>query len=199
MLTFPPPPTLVQLLQESPRRKLPADGYVQAAVLVALIWRDGDYDVLLTTRTEDVETHKGQVSFPGGVREETDRTAVDTALREAEEELGLPPGMVRVAGLLDDLAIPTGFVVTPVVGLLEHLPVLVPNAAEVVDIFRVPLTFFADGENARREHRKAGGKKYEVWHYTTGGHQIWGATAAIIRGLVGKIGVTNARTPPPRV
>jgi 8-oxo-dGTP pyrophosphatase MutT (NUDIX family) len=196
MLSFPTPPTLIRLLQDGPRRELPADGYVRAAVLVALIWRDGDYDVLLTTRTDDVETHKGQVSFPGGVREETDRTAVETALREAEEELGLPPTMVHVAGLLDDLAIPTGFVITPVVGLLEHLPTLVPNAAEVVDTFWIPLTFFAAGENARQEERRVGGKEYAVWHYTIGGRQIWGATAAIIRGLVSRLGVTNPRTPP---
>jgi|WetSurMetagenome_2_1015567.scaffolds.fasta_scaffold24896_4 8-oxo-dGTP pyrophosphatase MutT (NUDIX family) len=196
MKIFPDPAAVVQILRDARRRELRPDGYVQASVLVPLLWRGGDYDVLLTQRTEDVETHKGQVSFPGGVREKGDRTAVETALREAEEELQLPAAAVHVAGLLDDMAIPTGFLVTPVVGLLEHLPPLVPNAAEVVDAFYVPLSFFADGKHGEKEVRRVGEKAYEVWHYTTGGRLIWGATAAIIRGLVDRLASTSPRTPP---
>lgn len=182
--SFPAPDGLILAIHQCPRREIPASGYMQAAVLVALIRQDGDYELLLTRRTEEVETHKGQVAFPGGMRDHTDDTIVDTALREAAEELGIPPGSVRIAGLLDDLLTPTGFVVTPVVGILERIPTLAPNAAEVADVFRAPLSFFADERNGRSERRNVAGKEYDVWFYDSGGHLVWGVTAGIIRILL---------------
>ena len=181
---FPAPEGLILALQQGPRREIPAGGYVQAAVLVALIRQDGDYELLLTRRTDEVETHKGQVAFPGGMRDHTDGTIVDTALREAEEELGILPGSVQIAGLLDDLVTPTGFVITPVVGILERIPTLALNAAEVADVFRAPLSFFADERNGRSERRNVAGKEYDVWFYDSGGHLVWGVTAGIIRMLL---------------
>jgi 8-oxo-dGTP pyrophosphatase MutT (NUDIX family) len=198
MAPFIPEPSSVEdILRRVVPREQHRAGYARAAVLIPLLWRGADYDVILTRRTDDVETHKGQVSFPGGVRDATDATAVETALREAEEELGLPRSAVRIAGMLDDMVIPTGFVVRPVVGMLQELPALVPNPAEVVEVFRVPLSFFAFEGNGRREERTVNGTSYDVWHYTAGGHLIWGATAAMIRVLLGTIGVIPPQAPRP--
>lgn len=166
------------------RRELPDGSLVRAAVLIPMVPRGGDFDLLLTRRTEDVETHKGQVAFPGGMRDAADRSPVDTALREAEEEVGIARERVNVAGLLDDMETPTGFVITPVAGFLPNADDVVPNAAEVASIFLSPLSFFADGRNARRETRRLRGKDHEVFFYEHGGHLIWGVTAAIIRSLV---------------
>lgn len=189
--SFPDPEALSLALARVPRRELPPEGYVRAAVLLPLTPVGADYHMLLTRRTDHVETHKGQVAFPGGMKEEADGSMVDTALRETEEEIGISPAAIRIAGILDDLATPTGYVITPVVGLLTAVPPLVPNAAEVAEVFSAPLSFFADGRNARSERRRLHGKEYEVWSYSRGGHLIWGVTAAIIRSLLRTLSGVN--------
>ena len=161
-----------------------SNGYQRAGVLVPLILDGGTLDLLFTKRTEQVETHKGQISFPGGAVDRTDRDIVHTAVREAEEELGIPETAVQLLGLLESLSTPTGFVITPVVGVLRGLPSLCPNSHEVAEVFTVPLEFFRDERNARREIWMVEGREQEVWFYTWGGHVIWGATAIILRSLL---------------
>jgi len=156
-----------------------------SAVLVPLVYEHEEPDLLLTQRTDRVETHKGQIAFPGGMVDPGDRDRTHTALREAEEEIGLQPSAVELCGLLDELATPTGFVITPVVGLLHERPRLLLNEHEVAEAFYVPLRFFCDPANAEREFRNAGGTLREVWIYRYNGRIIWGATAAVIRHLVG--------------
>jgi 8-oxo-dGTP pyrophosphatase MutT (NUDIX family) len=175
---------LRESLQRVPRRQIHIDGFARAAVLVPLLQGKEEVEVLLTRRTDEVDTHKGQISFPGGMVEDSDRDPEHTALREAEEELGLPPSSVMTAGLLDDHATPTRFVITPVVGLLQGDPQLVPNPREVAEVLRVPLAFFADKTKVRREQREFLGRTHDVWFYDTGTHVIWGATAAMIRSLL---------------
>jgi len=169
------------------RISLSIDGYHRAAVLVPLFLENGSIHLLLTKRTDLVETHKGQVSFPGGMVDATDTDVVHTALREAEEEIGLPRSSVEPLGLLDDLATPTGFVITPVVGFIHTPPPLVANTDEVAEIFHVPLDFFVDQNAGRTERREFKGKSYDVWFYTYGHHLIWGATAMIIRSLLKRL------------
>jgi 8-oxo-dGTP pyrophosphatase MutT (NUDIX family) len=171
-------------LLRSPRQEIQIAGFARAAVLVPLLETGGALEILLTRRTEEVDTHKGQISFPGGTVEGSDRGPEHTALREAEEELGLSPSFVTVVGVLDDHATPTGFVITPVVGLLQGVPPLFPNPREVAEVFRVPLSLFADETRARREVRQILGRTHDVWFYDTGTHVIWGATAAMIRSLL---------------
>ncbi len=176
-------------LRARSRKELSDEGLHRAGVLVPLIVAGESFELLFTRRTEDVETHKGQVSFPGGMSDHGDRDIIDTALREAEEELGLSRESITVAGLLDDMPTPTGFLITPVVGVLTALPPIHPNAAEVAEVFRVPLSFFADGANARSELRTWRGKTFELWFYETDGHTIWGATAYITRALLTILGM----------
>lgn len=191
MTQFSAPHIRVHLTTEIPRfprRKLSIAEYHRAGVLVPLIQVAGTYDLLFMKRTDSVETHKGQISFPGGMMDDGDSDIVQTALREAHEELGINPADVTVVGSLDDLATPSRFVITPVVGLIEVPPLFVPNTTEVADVFQVPLEFFADPENGRVEIRRFKGENHEVWFYESGSHTIWGATAMIIRSLLRILG-----------
>jgi 8-oxo-dGTP pyrophosphatase MutT (NUDIX family) len=162
-------------------------------VLVPLILGAGGADLLFTRRTDHVETHKGQISFPGGMVEEGDKDIVHTALREAEEELGIGAKLIDIRGILDDLAVPSGFIITPVVGILDALPVLTPNPQEVAEAFTVPLAFFCNPANGRSELRDYRGERREVWSYEHGEHIIWGATAMIVRSLLLNLGVLKGQ------
>ncbi len=169
------------------RQRLMIDGFQQAGVLVPIIQTAEGPLLLMTKRTEQVETHKGQISFPGGMADSTDKDIVDTALREAYEEVGIPNSSIETIGLLDDLPTPTGFVITPVVGIIKDLPPLTPNRNEVAEILYAPLDFFIDGKNARTEQREWRGQNHEIWFYQFGEHLIWGATATITRSLLKKL------------
>jgi 8-oxo-dGTP pyrophosphatase MutT (NUDIX family) len=180
------PAALRAMFRHSPdntRTHVPREGFTPAAVLIPLVLGETSVDLLLTRRTEDVETHKGQIAFPGGMVDDGDANRRHTALRETEEELGIAPAHIEVLGILDDLLTPTGFVITPVVGIVETLPVMKPNPREVAEVFMVPLAFFAESQNARREWLSTPLGEREVWFYEYGGRVIWGATAAMIRNL----------------
>ncbi len=191
------PAALHDSLEHTPRIHISIDGFSRAAVLVPLLRVEDHVEILLTRRTVEVDTHKGQISFPGGMVEESDPDMVHAALREAEEELGLPPSSVTTIGQLDDHATPTGFVITPVVGMVKGIPLLVPNPREVAEVLHVPLAFFADGTNVRREQREFRGRTHDVWFYDTGTHMIWGATAAMIRSLLRRLGMLPPTETPP--
>ncbi len=175
-------------LAAPPRSVLSIQGFHRAAVLVPVIHAGDRTELLLTRRTHDVETHKGQISFPGGMVDAGDRDILHTALRETEEELGIERAAIAALGLLDDLATPTGFIITPVVGLFSFMPRLRPNPREVAEAFCVPLDFFAGSANARLEQREFLGRVHDVWYYDTEKHLVWGATAGIIRSLLKRMG-----------
>jgi len=176
-------------LSNGQRKELQIDGFQKAAVLVPLIDMGEECTLLFTKRTETVETHKGQVSFPGGVVDGTDLDPIHTALRETQEEIGIAAGLVQTLGLLDDLMTPAGFVITPVVGFLRAAPRVSPSEIEVAEVFEIPLSFFADPAQGRREYREFRGQRHEVWFYDTGRHTIWGATANIVRMVLKKTGM----------
>ncbi len=185
--------TLAPLVTGGERGVLAIEGFHRAGVLVPLVLGDDGTELLFTQRTDHVETHKGQISFPGGMADAGDRDIVHTALREAEEELGIGAPLVEVRGLLDDLAVPSGFIITPVVGILRGLPPLTPNPREVAEAFTVPLEFFCRKESGRSELREYRGVMREVWFYQHGKHNIWGATAMIVRQLLLKTGLVESR------
>ena len=162
------------------RRYFPAEP-VPAAVLVSVIARD-EPTVLLTQRAEDLRHHAGQVSFAGGRIEAEDANPVAAALREAQEEIGLEPEFVNVVGYLPDHIMPSGYRVTPVVGLVRPGFTLVPDPAEVADTFEVPLAYVFDPINQRPRRRRYGPEEAEVelCDIVWGERIIWGATAGML-------------------
>lgn len=159
-----------------------------AAVLVPLIERPEELHVMLTQRTDHLNHHAGQISFPGGRIEEQDAGAVQTALRETEEEVGIPPEMVEIVGRLDDYVTGTGFVVAPVVGLIRPPYPVSPDPFEVADVFEVPLSFFLDPANHKRDTRVFNGIERHFYAMPYGERYIWGATAAMLVNLYEVLG-----------
>lgn len=159
-----------------------------AAVLLPLLYKEGRWHVLFTQRTQDVEHHKGQISFPGGACEPIDEDRVATALRETDEEIGVPPHLVRVLGALDDFPTITHFMVTPFVGVVPHPLTYRLNHYEVESVVEVPLSFFTDPSGLRIEQREYEGQIFDVLFWDYGPHTIWGATARILKGFLDLIG-----------
>jgi 8-oxo-dGTP pyrophosphatase MutT (NUDIX family) len=153
---------------------------VPAAVLVPLVERDTGLTVLLTQRAETLKDHAGQISFPGGRVEPEDADAWHAALREAYEEIGLKADFVEFAGYLPDHHVITGFRVTPVVGFVSPDYQLRIAAAEVHDVFEVPLDFILDAANHKSRRRKLGDVTIEVHDIPYGDRHIWGATAGML-------------------
>jgi 8-oxo-dGTP pyrophosphatase MutT (NUDIX family) len=163
----------------------PADGRAlrPAAVLVPLVERPRGLTVLLTKRTDHLHHHAGQVSFPGGRVEAHDDDAVETALRETEEEIGLARDFVRIAGYLDNYETGTGFHITPVVGFVRPGFRLDIDAFEVAEAFEVPLAFILDAANHQRHSRVWQGRKRHYYAMPYGDYYIWGATAGMLMNL----------------
>ncbi len=159
-----------------------------AAVLVPLVDRSEGMTVLLTQRTANLNDHAGQVSFPGGRMEPEDASAEAAALREAFEEVGLPPALVEPVGRLDDYETRTGFLVYPVVGIVTPPFAVKPDPAEVADVFEVPLAFILDRGNHRRESRLFKGRERQFYVLPYDDHYIWGATASMLVNLAEVLG-----------
>lgn len=161
----------------------PPEAVPQAAVLIALYDDPGGITrVVLTKRPDTMPTHAGHIAFPGGRPGPGDDGPVDTALREAEEEVGIPPSSVEVAGYLPAIhTVEYSLMVVPVVGTLSAPPVLVPSEREVARTYEPPLSELADDTRWRSEDWHG----HEVWFYDLAGDVLWGATAMMIRRLLG--------------
>lgn len=156
---------------------------VHAAVLVPLVCHPEEIHILLTQRTEHLDDHASQISFPGGRVEPSDVDREDTALREAEEEIGLSRSMVTVLGRLADYDLPSGFRITPVVGWIEPPLTLKPDTFEVAGMFEVPLRYFLDPRNYQRREYRFGGRHRHYMAIPYQGRYIWGATAGMLHNL----------------
>ena len=154
-----------------------------ASVLIPVIGREHEPTILLTRRAADLPHHPGQVSFPGGGVESGDRDAVDTALRETEEEIGLHRRHVDVIGQLSTYVTRTGFVVTPVVGLVRPPFETRPDPVEVAAVFEVPLSFVMDPTNHQRHSREWQNQVRHFYVFPHPEHYIWGATAGMLVNL----------------
>lgn len=160
-----------------------------AAVLFLIVLRDGGQTVLLTQRTAHLRDHAGQISFPGGRVEVEDLSPSHTALRETEEEIGLPRERIEILGFLPEYRTGTGFRVTPVVALVQPPFDLRPDPFEVAEVFEVPLAFLLDPANHQQHslHYRGALRNYFAMPY--GDYFIWGATAGMIRSLSERLGL----------
>jgi 8-oxo-dGTP pyrophosphatase MutT (NUDIX family) len=160
---------------------------VHAAVLVPLVLHDQGLTVLLTERTTHLSSHSGQIAFPGGKADPEDRSATDTALREAEEEIGLDRHYVEVLGSLPIYTTGSAFIVTPVVALVRADYAMTLNPHEVADAFEVPLRFLMDPGNHRRHAVEWAGATREwfsmPYQDAKAERFIWGATAGMLRNF----------------
>ena len=168
----------------------------RAAAVLIPIYPDPEPTLIFTVRSENLPSHKGQISFPGGSIDPEDASPAHAALREAHEEIGLDPALVEIVGRLDDMpTFVSGYVVSPIVGYLTERPRLTPNPAEVADVLEIPLEDLVD--DIRREPGfSERGRSYPteawVWH----DHVIWGVTARLLRDLLGLLAAVGIAKPP---
>ena len=173
---------LREVLQQRFRRDIEVSPpLLRAGVLIPLMGSPSGLALLFTRRTDTVLTHKGQISFPGGQQEEHEAETVETALRESYEEIGLEPSRVTVLGELDDVFTSvSGFVITPVVGVVEDAGELRPAPDEVKSLLLVPIETLLDPNVHSTETRHVDGQDYRIHYYTVGDDVIWGATGRIV-------------------
>lgn len=157
-----------------------------AAVLVAVLDID-EPEVVLTRRADHLVQHAGQVSFPGGAAEEHDDSAVQTALREAHEEIGLRSEQTRPIGFLDRMDTISDYRVLPVVALVSCPVVWQLDLSEVVEVFTVPLTVALDRSRYVQKKVERDGREHRIWSLQWGKHNVWGATAAMLLNLVSRV------------
>jgi len=169
------------ILSSRKRRVIEHPPFSHAAVLVPLFQKDGDCHLLFTKRSEEVKYHKGEISFPGGVVDEEDKELINTALREAHEEIGLKESDVQIIGVLDDIVTITEFIVTPIVGLFPYPYPFKVSEVEIAELIEVPLSHLLDENCFGEMEITRGDRKEIVYAYQYGRHTIWGATARILK------------------
>jgi 8-oxo-dGTP pyrophosphatase MutT (NUDIX family) len=174
------------LLTPAEAAALDAPGTTNAAVLVPLYLRDGELVAVFTERREDLRRHAGEISFPGGRQDRPDEDLRLTALREAEEEIGLPPAEVELVGALPPVGtFATGYRVHPFVGLIEPGRIWRPQETEVARVLELALGDLARGHEMRRLLRK--GVPIKTPTYTVTGHLVWGVTGRIVQSLLERL------------
>jgi 8-oxo-dGTP pyrophosphatase MutT (NUDIX family) len=175
-----------QALNEYTPRHIDHPEAAAAAVLMLLVSKDGEPHVIFTERTNHVEHHKGQMSFPGGACDDCDESAQATALRETWEEIGVQPEHVRIIGQLDDMITISNFRVTPFVGHINgHADYEFKlNDHEVATVVQVPLSFLLEEQNMELEVRQHQGREILVPAFSYNGHRIWGATARMLHQFI---------------
>lgn len=165
-----------------------------AAVLVPVVAK-GEGTILLTQRAGDLPDHSGQIAFPGGKVDPGDASPLETALREAEEEIGLSRVHVRPLGYIPPFLSRTGYLITPVVALVTPPFRLQPNPREVADVFEVPLAFLMDPRNHQMQSRVWQGARRHFYAMPYGERYIWGITASILRNLWERLAADGADRP----
>jgi 8-oxo-dGTP pyrophosphatase MutT (NUDIX family) len=181
------------LARRRPREEAPP-GYRRAAVLLPLYETETGPYFLLTKRTEFVPTHKGQISFPGGGFQETDKDLLATALRESEEEIGLRPDDVAVVGVLDDtVTAASAHIVRPFVGFVPHPYTFRVDAFEIEHLVHLPLRPLMEPNCFREEIWEREGRPHSVFFYEHDGQTIWGLTARILKHFVEVVGMPLRR------
>lgn len=180
-------------LSSPPAVRLPASESRQAAVLVPLYVDAGELWTLLTLRAETLPHHRGQVAFPGGGRE-TGEDLWGAALRESEEEIGLPVKAVLRLGELDEVATPSGFRIVPCVGAIPVSFQARPNPGEIDEVFAAPISALANPSLVEDRDVLINGRKRTLRIYHVGRHRVWGVTARILQNLLLRLGLEGAES-----
>jgi 8-oxo-dGTP pyrophosphatase MutT (NUDIX family) len=172
-----------QRLSEMEQRRLTTGFSREAAVLLLVFELDGHPHILLTRRTQDVRTHKGQISFPGGMRLDGE-SLEQTALRETFEEVGISDRQIELLGRFHDYVSSSEYLVVPFVGFIKEPFTTEPQAREVAEILQVPFQVFTDRARMRVERMMRSGKMMDIYFYSFAPHEIWGLTARIIKDFL---------------
>ena len=173
---------LRQFLASRQKARLSSRGLTEAAVLVPVFGKAGEYRILFTQRSDQVLHHKGQISFPGGARSEVDASLLDTALRESREEIGLEAKDVKILGELDDTATTTSsFNISPFVAFIPYPYQFSLNPHEIKEVFSVPVSALLRKVNKKEEYSTFGKEVFVDYSYEYEGRVIWGATAQIVQ------------------
>ena len=170
-----------RVLSGNPKRTINDDSLTPAGVMLLVYPKDGEYCVLLNKRSEVVEHHKGEISFPGGARDPEDQDFLDTALRETEEEMGISRADVTVLGQLDDVVTRSNFGVRVFIGTIPYPYAFNPSAIEIAEVLEVPIPALLDPANLRHETRLVDGLATTVRSYAYHEHLVFGATAKILQ------------------
>jgi len=176
---------LRQALASRQKLRISDGGLTEAAVLVPIFCKNGEYHILFAQRTDQVPHHKGQISFPGGARSKDDATLKDTALRESREEIGLKAKDAEIVGELDDTPTTTSrYNISPFVAFIPYPYNFVLSPFEISHIFSIPVSELLNKANRRKERYTFGGRVYIGYSYEHEGRVIWGATAKIVQQLL---------------
>ena len=176
---------LRELLAKRPVLRIHDSKMKVAAVLVPVFLKNGQYHLLFIQRTERVKDHKGQISFPGGSYEKADGSLLNTALREAREEIGLAPDDVKILGELDDTATATSnYIISPFIGLIPYPYSFKPDKWETEELIEIPIVALLDRNYFREGITVQNGQEIDTYFYQYGDRSIWGATAKILWQLL---------------
>lgn len=173
-----------RMLSERDKKTLVDPSLTPAGVMLLLYPKDGEYCVLLNKRTQQVEHHKGEISFPGGRKDEEDATSLDTALRETHEEMGIQPEDIEILGELDDVPTSSHFLISTYVGAIPYPYRFSPSEVEVAEVLEVPISSLMHDDNIRDEVRLVDGQLANSPVYAYNGHLVFGATARILEGFI---------------
>ncbi len=174
---------LRDILARRPAIEIDAPEHRRACVLIPLIRSDAGWSILFTKRSEHLAAHSGQIAFPGGTVE-AGETLEAAAVREAEEEVGIPPQHVELIGRLDDVITHSGFLVAPFVGVIHEPFDVVIQEAEVVEVFQVPIEALLDPANPEVRYVPFQNNEYPAYFYHHGPHEIWGLTGRMLKAFL---------------
>ena len=180
------PEEIQAILEKHQSQKISEPALKPSAVLLPLLKRDGIWHLLFTKRSQKVEAHKGEISFPGGVIEENE-TPQQAVLRECEEELGIKSAQIQILGKLDEILTITGFKIQPFVGILKEELEFNPNPEEIEEILILPLEQFLEPGRLQVENWSYQGRDYPVYFFHLPGVVVWGATAKITKNFLEQI------------
>jgi 8-oxo-dGTP pyrophosphatase MutT (NUDIX family) len=177
------------ILLKRPAAELEVGALRRACVLIPLFEHDGEWSIVFLKRAADMSMHSGQIAFPGGAAEKNEMLE-EAALRETEEELGIPRAQVELIGRLDDLVTISGYVVAPFVGIVSARPSYVLQVAEVADAFEVPLSALLDEKNPEIEYVEFRDNRHPVYRYLHGDRVIWGLTGRMVKAFLDLVRLT---------